>query len=152
MHEVAGFGEDGELVFACDDDCQSGEFGIGVRDYDDGTASRAVLRGRGSLWGGYFGERRRERDEPCIWPIINSLSSLSVPASRRSLPPRDSRNFLESPTNQFSQKGVVAERSVRQVHWDGDDVVVVEEEEEEEKEEEEGLSSISRDGTEMRAE
>jgi hypothetical protein len=57
------------------------------------------------------------------------------------LPPRDSRNFLESPTNQFSQKGLVAERSVRQVHWDGDDVV-----------EEEGFSSISRDGTETRAE
>ena len=59
------------------------------------------------------------------------------------MPPQDSRNFLESPTNQFSQKGLVAERSVRQIHWDGDDVV---------EEEEEGLSSISRDGTETRAE
>ena len=85
-------------------------------------------------------ERERERDEPCICPIISSLSSLSVPASRSSLPPQDSRNFLESPMNQFSQKGLVAERSVRQVHWDGDDVV------------EEGLFSIRRDGTETRAE
>src|SRR5271170_205450 len=98
-----------------------------------------------SPWEGVIGEvsfweRERERDKPCIWPIISSLSSLSVPASRSSLPPRDSRNFLESPTNQFSQKGLVAERSVRQIHWDGDDVV------------EEGLSSISRDGTETRAE
>lgn len=56
------------------------------------------------------------------------------------MPPQDSRNFLESPMNQFSQKGLVAERSVRQVHWDGDDVV------------EEGLFSIRRDGTETRAE
>src|SRR5271168_1047342 len=94
-----------------------------------------------SSWEGVMGAAlKRERDEPCIWPIISSLSSLSVPASRSSLPPRDSRNFLESPTNQFSQKGLVAERSVRQIHWDGDDVV------------EEGLSSISRDGTETRAE
>lgn len=53
---------------------------------------------------------------PCIWPIINSLSSLSVPARSNSLPPRDSRNFFERPTNQPSQKGFVAPRSVRQNH------------------------------------
>jgi hypothetical protein len=29
VHEVAGFREDNELVFACGDDCQSGEFGRG---------------------------------------------------------------------------------------------------------------------------
>jgi hypothetical protein len=47
---------------------------------------------------------------------------------------------LESPTNQFSQKGLVAERSVRHLHWDGDEVIV------------EGLSSVRRGGTETRAE
>src|SRR5277367_5819232 len=94
-----------------------------------------------SSWEGAVLKRERERDEPCIWPIISSLSSLSVPASRSSLPPRDSRNFLESPTNQFSQNGLVAERSVRHLHWDGDEVVVVE-----------GLSSVRRGGTETRAE
>ena len=36
VYEVAGFGKDGELIFSCDDDYQSGEFGKGVRDYDDG--------------------------------------------------------------------------------------------------------------------
>jgi hypothetical protein len=91
-----------------------------------------------SMGGAVF--KRKREDEPCIWPIISSLSSLSVPASRSSLPPRDSRNFLESPTNQFSQKGLVAERSVRHLHWDGDEVVV------------EGLSSVRRGGTETRAE
>ena len=50
---------------------------------------------------------------PCICPIINSLSSLSVPANRSSLPPRASRNFLLRPVNQFSQKGFVLARSVR---------------------------------------
>jgi len=53
---------------------------------------------------------------PCIWPIINSLSSLSVPARSNSLPPRDSRNFFDSPTNQPSQNGFVAPKSVRHDH------------------------------------
>ena len=119
-----------------DGDCQSGEFGRGVRGCDDGK-SREHFSVRGVVL-----KRERERDVPCIWPIISSLSSLSVPASRSSLPPRDSRNFLESPTNQFSQKGLVAERSVRHLHWDGDEVVGEEEE----------LSSVRRGGTETRAE
>lgn len=51
---------------------------------------------------------------PCIWPIISSLSSLSVPARMSSLPPAASRNFLLRPTNQLCQKGCVAARSVRQ--------------------------------------
>lgn len=75
---------------------------------------------------------------PCICPIINSLSSLSVPASSSSLPPRASRNFLLKPTNQFSQKGFVAERLVR--HTQGRDGSLG------------SLSSYKRDGTEARAE
>lgn len=56
---------------------------------------------------------------PCIWPIINSLSNLSVPASSRSLPPFPSKNFLLRPLNQFSQNDCVARRSVRHVHGRG---------------------------------
>ena len=51
---------------------------------------------------------------PCIWPIISSLSNLSVPAKMSSLPPVASRNFLLRPTNQFCQNGCVLARSVRQ--------------------------------------
>lgn len=57
-----------------------------------------------------------EKDLPCICPIINSLSNLSVPARRRSLPPRAERNLLLRPVNQSCQNGWVAARSVRQVH------------------------------------
>ena len=32
VHEVAGFGKDSELVFACDDGCYSGEYGRGARN------------------------------------------------------------------------------------------------------------------------
>src|SRR5256885_1598964 len=51
---------------------------------------------------------------PCICPIVNSLSSLSVPARSSSLPPLASKNFLLSPTNQPSQNGCVLAKSVRQ--------------------------------------
>lgn len=75
---------------------------------------------------------------PCIWPIINSLSRRSVPASKSSLPPRASRNFRLKPTNQFSQKGFVAERLVRHTQGRDESVAV--------------LSSYRSDGTEARAE
>lgn len=82
--------------------------------------------------------RREGKNSPCICPIINSLSNLSVPARMSSLPPRASRNFLLSPMNQFSQNGFVAARFVLQTHGlvgsEGFD------------------SSWSNEGTEMRAE
>lgn len=83
-------------------------------------------------------------DRPCICPIINSLSNLSVPASSSNLPPLARRNLLDKPTNQFSQNGFVAERSVRHVHcrWLPDAAEV----------DEELISSTSRGGTETRAE
>ena len=75
---------------------------------------------------------------PCICPIINSLSSRSVPARMRSFPPRASRNFRLRPMNQFSQNGFVAVRFVRQIHgFDASDG---------------GISLRRRDGTEAHAE
>lgn len=83
------------------------------------------------------GSKRVKKCLPCIWPIINSLSNRSVPASNNSFPPRASRNFRLKPTNQFSQKGFVAERFVR--HNQGRAVSVG------------SLSSYKSDGTEARA-
>ena len=60
-------------------------------------------------------------DEPCIWPMMSSLSSRSVPARIRSLPPRAVRNFLLRPTNQPSQNGRDAAKSVLQVQADSDE-------------------------------
>src|SRR4051812_32186237 len=58
----------------------------------------------------------RRTDIPCICPIVNSVSNRSVPASNNIFPPLASRNFLLSPTNQPSQNGCVAARSVFHTH------------------------------------
>lgn len=61
-----------------------------------------------------------------------------MPANSNNLPPLASRNFLLRPLNQSSQKGFVSARFVRQIQ--GRDVS-------------EGVfSSVSKDGTETRAE
>lgn len=112
MDEMTCFRKDLELIFACDTKVSM------PNDYRQ------------------LAERFSKRI-PCICPIINSLSNLSVPASSSSLPPRASRNFLLKPTNQFSQKGFVAERLVR--HTQGRDGSLG------------SLSSYNRDGTEARA-
>lgn len=52
---------------------------------------------------------------PCICPIMSSLSSRSVPASKSNFPPFAVRNLWLRPMNQPSQKGCVAARLVRQV-------------------------------------
>lgn len=114
MNEVSCFREDLELVFSCNTE-------VSMIPSDD---RRLVERSAKLI--------------PCICPIINSLSNLSVPASSSNLPPRASRNFLLKPTNQFSQKGFVAERLVR--HTQGRDGSLG------------SLSSYKRDGTEARAE
>lgn len=114
MDEVTCFREDLELVFACDTEVSMTS---NYNRWMTGGVSKRI---------------------PCICPIINSLSNLSVPASSSSLPPRASRNFLLKPTNQFSQKGFVAERLVR--HTQGRDGSLG------------SLSSYNRDGTEARAE
>lgn len=57
-------------------------------------------------------EGEGEVELPCICPIVNSLSNLSVPASNNNFPPLASKNFLLNPTNQPSQNGCVAARSV----------------------------------------
>ena len=79
----------------------------------------------------------KRKDSPCICPIVNSLSSRSVPASSSNFPPLAARNFELSPTNQFSQNGCVALRLVRQVHVEGV--------------EDENGEAQSREGTETRA-
>lgn len=114
MDKVTCFGKYLELIFACD------------------TEVSMMTNGYRQL-AEWF-----SKCIPCICPIINSLSNLSVPASSSSLPPRASRNFLLKPTNQFSQKGFVAERLVR--HTQGRDGSLG------------SLSSYKRDGTEARAE
>jgi hypothetical protein len=58
--------------------------------------------------------QKKLKNIPCIWPIVNSLSNLSVPARSSSLPPLASKNFLLSPLNQPSQNGCVLAKSVRQ--------------------------------------
>jgi len=53
---------------------------------------------------------------PCICPIVNSVSSLSVPANNSILPPLPLKNFPLNPRNQPSQKGCVLAKSVLHVH------------------------------------
>ena len=52
---------------------------------------------------------------PCICPIINSLSNLSVPANTNNLAVRALKNILESPSNHERQYGAVDRRGVRQI-------------------------------------
>lgn len=61
-------------------------------------------------------EEKKKKGSPCICPIINSLSNRSVPARTSNFPALPSRNFRLRPMNQFSQNGLVADRSVRQTH------------------------------------